>query len=95
MLPAYQKDSALFAGIQAAVLINRKLSLIGGVQATSAYYNSDIGAIGEETIQLIFGGHYRLDSGWHIRVGIVEDGLSRVMPDFALHLDISRRFGSR
>ncbi len=94
VLPAYQKDSALFAGVQAAVRLNRKLSLIAGVQGTSAYYDSDIGAIGDETVQLIFGGHYRFDSGWQVRMGIVEDGLSRVMPDFAVHLDISRRLGS-
>ncbi len=91
VLPDIQRSSVTFAGLQAAVHLSRKLSLIGGIQATSAYYDTDIGAIGDDTVQLLFGGDYRFDSGWQVQLGIVEDGLSRVMPDFAVHLSLSRR----
>ncbi len=94
VLPEIQRSSVAFAGLQASLRLSRKLSLIGGVQATSSYYDTDIGGIGDETVQLLFGGDYRFDSGWQVRLGIVEDGFSRVMPDFALHMDISRRLQS-
>ncbi|MEM8767335.1 MAG: DUF3187 family protein [Pseudomonadota bacterium] len=94
VLPAYQKSSVVFGGLQASVQLTRKLSAIIGVQGAGPYYNTDIAALGEETIQLIFGGQYLNDAGWAFRFGIVEDGFSRVMPDFALHFALSKRFGA-
>jgi hypothetical protein len=35
------------------------------------------------------------EQGWHWRFGIVEDGLSKVTPDFTLHMEVSRTFGLR
>lgn len=92
VLSRYQRRAVGFGGLQAAVRVSRKLSLMAGVQATSSYYDVAVGALGDETVQLLFGGDYRFDSGWQVRVGLVEDGLSNVMPDFAFHLDLSRRF---
>ncbi len=93
VLPELQRSSVVFGGLQASFRLTTGLSLIGGVQASGAYYDTDVRAIGDESIALILGGDYRSRNGWQVRFGIVEDGFSRSMPDFALHLDISRHLG--
>ena len=94
VLPAYQQSSVFFGGLQASVRLTRKLSAMVGVQGSGAYYDVDIDALADETVQLIFAGQYLTNSGWAFRVGIVEDGFSRVMPDFALHFALTKRFGT-
>ena len=78
VLSAYQRSSVVFGGLQAAVRLTTSLSLIGGIQASSSYYDTEILAIGDESVALILGGDYRSRNGWQVRLGIVEDGLSRV-----------------
>lgn len=91
-----QKDTVGFGGLQLTFEATRRIALIAQIQAASNYYNSTLDTIDSTTIQLAFGANVRFpESGWDWRFGIVEDGLSKVMPDFALHMEISRHFGGR
>jgi hypothetical protein len=93
VMAEYQRPSVLFAGVQVGIQLSRRFTLLGGVQGSTPYYDTDVGAIGDSTVQFSLGGNYRMDSGWDMRFGIVEDGITRVMPDFALHFEVSRSTG--
>jgi len=91
-----QKNTVGFGGVQLAFSATKRLTLLAQIQGASSYYDSDLDVLGGNTVQLSFGANLRWpESGWDWRFGIVEDGLSKVMPDFALHMEISRRFGGR
>ncbi len=94
VLSDQQEDTVGFGGLQLSVAATQWLSLIAQIQGATAYYESNLDTIGSTTVQLGFGANFQFpQSGWNWQIGIVEDGLSDVMPDFALHMEISRRFG--
>jgi hypothetical protein len=94
VLSDQQEDTVGFGGLQISMAATDRLSLIAQIQGASAYYDSTLDTISSTTVQLGFAANYSFpESGWDWQIGIVEDGLSKVMPDFALHMEISRRFG--
>ena len=96
VLEDLQEDTVAFGGAQLGFAAASWLTLIAQIQIADAYYSSEVDAVGSTTVQLAFGANMRFaQSGWDWTVGIVEDGLSKVMPDFALHMEISRRLGPR
>jgi hypothetical protein len=96
VLSDQQEDTVGFGGLQLTFAATRRVDLIAQIQGASAYYDSNLDVLGSSTVQLAFGANVNFpDSGWDWRFGIIEDGLSDVMPDFALHMEISRQFGRR
>jgi hypothetical protein len=96
ILSDQQEDTVGFGGLQLTFAATRRIDLISQIQAASGYYDSNLDTLGATTVQLAFGANVNFpDSGWDWRFGIIEDGLSDVMPDFALHMEISRQFGKR
>jgi hypothetical protein len=94
VLSDLQEDTVPFAGMQLSFAVTDRLALLAGIQGAGPYYDTDLDALGGTTVQLSFGANIDFPtSGWQWRLGIVEDGLSDVMPDFALHMEISKRFG--
>lgn len=96
VLSDQQRDAVGFGGLQLTFEATKRIALIAQIQAASAYYKSSLDTIDSTTVQLGFGANVRFpQSGWDWRFGIIEDGLSKVMPDFALHMEISKQFGGR
>jgi len=95
VLEEWQNDGVPFGGLQLTFAATRRLSLIAQIQGAGSYYDTTrLDTLNGTTVQLGFGANVAFpDSGWDLRFGIVEDGLSKVMPDFSLHMEVSRRFG--
>ena len=96
VLSELQEDAVGFAGLQLTFAATPRLALIAQIQGAGPYFDTNVDALGSTTVQLGFGANVHFPrSGWDWRFGIVEDGLSKVMPDFALHMEVSRVFRPR
>jgi hypothetical protein len=96
VLEEQQKQTVGFGGLQLALAATRRLTLLAQIQAASAYYDSSLDILGGTTVQLSFGADVSWpESGWNWRIGIIEDGLSEVTPDFTLQTELSLVFPRR
>ena len=93
VLSDIQEEWVPYAGFQMTYSPWQRVDLLAQIQATGSYYDSDLSALGDSTVQISFGANIQFPKrGWQLMLGIVEDGLSDMMPDFSLHMELSRTF---
>ena len=93
VLSDIQEEWVPYAGFQITYSPWQRVDLLAQIQGTGSYYDSDLSTLGDPTVQLSFGANFRFPNrGWQLMFGIVEDGLSDMMPDFSLHMELSKTF---
>ncbi len=85
LLPELQKDAVAYATATVGwPLYADWLTLKIQLEGHSAFYETDIKALGRESLQLSFGAGIRLSERWHLNLGMSEDIAPQTAPDFTL-----------
>ena len=93
VLSDIQEEWVPYAGFQITYSPWQRVDLLAQIQGSGSYYDSDLSALGDPTVQISFGANIHFPKrGWQLMLGIVEDGLSDMMPDFSLHMELSKSF---
>lgn len=98
VLPDLQKRTVPFAGAAGVWQVTPRWHVNLQVYGQGPYFESDLEELGGDSLLVSLGLGYRLPNaaGWTLQVGIVEDVFSNLTPDFAVHMQVSRRsFGGR
>jgi hypothetical protein len=89
VLPELQKDTVGFGGVAAKWQLTERLDLTTQFYAQGAYFDSELGVLGDSSIQLAVGGIYRWPKHrLSLSFAVVEDVFADATTDVALHLAI-------
>ena len=89
VLPAIQRSALPFGGIAATWQATDRFALATQLYAQGAYFDSEVEALGGNTVQLAVGADYRTAGrGLLFRFAVVEDLSANATTDFALHFSV-------
>ena len=89
VLPGIQKDAVAFAGMAAAWRATESFGISAELYAQSAYYDSELEEIGEQSVQFAFGGFYIFrSSGLRLSFALIEELFDDATTDVAMQFSI-------
>jgi len=91
ILPDQQKRWLPYGGLSAVWLAHPSIDLIAQLQGQGRYFNSRLDELGGNTLQFTVGARYHWRrNNTALAFGLIEDLVSDVTPDFALHLQLRK-----
>jgi hypothetical protein len=89
VLPEIQQDAVAFAGMAAAWRATENFGISTELYAQGAYYDSELEEIGEQSIQIAFGGYYEFrGNGLRLSFALIEELFDDATTDVALQFSI-------
>jgi hypothetical protein len=99
VLPQIQQDAVAFVGIAGAWRATERFGISTELYAQSAYYDSELEEIGEQSVQFAFGGFYVFrGNGLRLSIALIEELFDDATTDVALQFSVrgtSRKAGGR
>lgn len=85
------KDAAARFSAGAAWSVGPNLALKLQVHGHTAFYDSNLGPLGDDALILVMGGSVRLTDDWLLNLSVTEDIAVDASPDVGLHLGLAWR----
>ena len=93
VLPAMQKNTALFAGAGLAINFTPSLTVKTQLDFHSRLYGqSQLVELSSEVAQILIGGTLRVTKNWQIDFALAEDAVIDAAPDATFHVDFAAQF---
>ena len=84
-------DFAASFGVGGAWVLNESVALKLQMYGHTAFYDSDLGPLGDSVLVLVMGGTVRLSEEWLLDISVTEDLAVDASPDVGLHLALKWR----
>ncbi len=88
-MTAMAKSSVVYGGVGVSIPLIKNVNANVQLESHSAFFNSELGALADNTFQLSFGVDVRLNNTWQLDVAMSEDIRPTTAPDFTFHIALN------